>query len=52
MKTYILKDTISGQLLKIALSEEELQSYLDKNQGILDTIEYKEYDDCTSILIE
>lgn len=52
MKTYTIKDCISGQLFKVILSEEEFQNYLDNNQDILEIVECKEYDDCPSILIE
>jgi hypothetical protein len=52
MKTYCLKDHLTGIVFKVLLSEEELQDYLKRNPDIDECIDCIECDDAPSIYIE
>jgi hypothetical protein len=52
MKTYCLKDLVSGQVFKILLSEEEFIEYLNENLEIIECINCIECEDAPSITLE
>lgn len=52
MKTYCLKDHLTGIVFKVLLSEEELQEYLKANPDIDECIDCIECDDASSIILE
>ena len=52
MKSYCLKDNITGNVFKVLLTEEELIQYLEKNPDIIECINCNECDDASSITLE
>lgn len=52
MKTYCIKDHLTGHVFKVLLTEEELTEYLEKNEGEFEKVDCVEYDDSPSLLIE
>jgi hypothetical protein len=52
MKSYCLKDHISGQVFKVFVTEEKLKQYLEENPLIAECVDCIECDDSPSILIE
>jgi hypothetical protein len=52
MKSWCLKDHITGHVFKIFLNEEKLKEYLDKNSNISECVDCIECDDAPSICIE
>jgi peptide methionine sulfoxide reductase MsrA len=52
MKTYCIKDHITGQVFKVFLTEEEFQDYLKKNPYVDECINCVECDDASSITLE
>ncbi len=52
MKTWCLKDHLTGHIFKVVFSEDELQKYLNKNPDISECIDCVECDDASTILIE
>jgi hypothetical protein len=52
MKTWCLKDHLTGHIFKVIFSEDELKEYLNKNPDISECIDCIECDDASTILIE
>ena len=52
MKTWCLKDHITGVVFKVLLTKEELQEYLRKNPDIDECIDCVECEDASSITLE
>jgi hypothetical protein len=52
MKSWCLKDHVTGQVFKVLLSEEALQEYLRENPYIGRCIDCIECDDAPSITME
>jgi hypothetical protein len=52
MKTWCLKDHLTGHIFKVVFSEDELKEYLNKNPDISECIDCIECDDASTILIE
>jgi hypothetical protein len=52
MKTYCIKDHITGQIFKILLTEGEFQEYLKNNPDVDECIDCIECDDAPSITLE
>ena len=52
MKTYCLKDNLTGHVFKVLLTEEELQDFLKKNPDLDECIGCVECDDAPSICLE
>ena len=52
MKSYCLRDRITGYVFKILLTKEELDIYLMKNLDIIDCADCVEFDDAPSITLE
>lgn len=52
MKSWCLKDHLTGHIFKVILSEDDLKKYLEKNSEITECIDCVECDDAPSITIE
>lgn len=52
MKTYCLKDLITGRIFKIFLSEEDLEKYLKEHSEVTECIGCIECEDAPSITLE
>lgn len=52
MKTWCIRDNLTGHIFKILLSEEELKDFLQKNPDLDECIDCIECDDAPSIYIE
>jgi hypothetical protein len=52
MKSWCLKDHLTGHIFKIFLSEEKFQKFLKENPDIGECIDCVECDDAPSIIIE
>ena len=52
MKTYCLKNNISGRVFKVFFSEEEFKNFLKQNPDIDESIDCIECDDAPSITLE
>jgi hypothetical protein len=52
MKSYCIKDHITGHVFKILLTEEEFQEFLRSNPNIDECIDCVECDDAPSLCIE
>lgn len=52
MKTWCLKDHLTGIVFKVLLTEEELREYLRKNPDIDECIDCIECEDASSITLE
>jgi hypothetical protein len=52
MKTYCIKDHITGRIFKILFNEEEFQQFLKENPDIDECIGCVECDDASSITLE
>lgn len=52
MKTYCLKDHITGEVFKVFVTEEKLNTYLLENPLISECIDCIECDDSPSITLE
>jgi hypothetical protein len=52
MKTWCIRDNLTGHIFKILLSEEELKDFLQKNPDLDECIDCMECDDAPSIYIE
>ena len=52
MKSYCLKDHITGHAFKVLLTEEELKQYLEENPHMKECVDCVECDDAPSLLIE
>jgi hypothetical protein len=52
MKTYCLKDHITGKVFKVFLTEEKLKDYLLENSLISECIDCIECEDASSITLE
>jgi len=52
MKTWCLKDHITGHIFKVILTQEVLEEYLNQNPEIKECIDCIECDDAPSITIE
>lgn len=52
MKTWCLKDQLTGHIFKVIFNEEDLKDYLSKNPDITECINCIECDDASTILIE
>lgn len=51
-KTYCLKDSISGQVVKILLTEDKFKEYLEKNPYLYECIDCIDCEDAPSITLE
>lgn len=52
MKSYCLKDSLTGNIFKVFFTENELNNYLEENPDIFECIDCIECDDAPSITIE
>jgi hypothetical protein len=52
MKTWCVKDHLTGQIFKVILTEDAFQKFLKENSDIDECIECIECDDAPSICIE
>lgn len=52
MKTWCLRDQLTGHIFKVLLNEEDLKDYLNKNPDITECINCIECDDAPTLLIE
>ena len=52
MKSYCIKDHLTGHIFKILLTEEEFKDFLDKNQDMAECIDCVECEDAPSITLE
>jgi hypothetical protein len=52
MKTYCVKDNLTGKIFKVLFSEQEFQEFLKKNPDIDECIDCIDCDDAPSIMIE
>ncbi len=52
MKSWCIKDHITGRVFKVFLSNEEFQDYLKKNPDIDECVDCIECDDAPSITLE
>lgn len=52
MKTYCVKDYLTGKVFKVLFTEQEFQEFLKKNPNIDKCIDCIECDDAPSICIE
>jgi ApbE superfamily uncharacterized protein (UPF0280 family) len=52
MKSYCVRDNITGEVFKIILTKQELEDYLDKNPEIVECVNCVECDDAPSITLE
>lgn len=52
MKTWCIRDNLTGHIFKVLLSEEELKDFLQKNPDLDECIDCIECDDAPSIYIE
>lgn len=52
MKTWCIKDHLTGHVFKIALTKEELQEFLTKNPDLDECVDCIECEDATSITLE
>ncbi len=52
MKTWCLKDHLTGHVFKILLTEEEFDIFLNDNPGIKECVDCIECEDAPSITLE
>jgi ApbE superfamily uncharacterized protein (UPF0280 family) len=52
MKTWCVKDYLTGQVFKVLFTKKELNEYLEKNPDIKECIDCIECDDAPSITLE
>lgn len=52
MKSYCLKDHITGHVFKVLLTEQELEDYMKENPHMKECVDCIECDDAPSIVIE
>jgi len=52
MKTWCIKDHITGHVFKVLLTEEEFQKFIQENPDIDECVDCIECDDAPSILLE
>lgn len=52
MKSWCLKDHLTGHIFKVILTEDDLQEYLKNNPDIQECIDCVECDDAPSITID
>ena len=52
MKSWCLKDHLTGHIFKVILTEDDLQEYLKNNPDIQECIDCIECDDAPSITID
>ena len=52
MKTWCVKDHLTGQVFKVLLSEEEFKNFLCENPDIDDCVDCIECDDAPSLYLE
>lgn len=52
MKTWCLKDHLTGHIFKVILTEDDLKKYLENNSDIQECIDCIECEDAPSITIE
>ena len=52
MKTWCVKDHLTGQIFKVLLNEDAFQKFLKENPDIDECIDCMECDDAPSICIE
>ena len=52
MKSYCVKDLLTGQVFKVLFSEQDFQDFLKKNLDIDECVECIECDDAPSITLE
>ena len=52
MKTWCVKDHLTGQIFKVILTEDAFQQFLKENPDIDECMECMECDDAPSICIE
>lgn len=52
MKSWCIKDHLTGHVFKLLLTEEDLKKFLDENREYSECIDCVECDDAPSICIE
>jgi hypothetical protein len=52
MKTWCLKDHLTGHVFKVLLTVEELEKFLEENPDMSECIDCIECDDASSITLE
>lgn len=52
MKSWCVKDHLTGHIFKVFLTKEEFKKFLEKNEEISECINCIECDDAPSIMIE
>jgi hypothetical protein len=52
MKTWCVKDYLTGQVFKVLFSEQDFQNFLKENPDIDECIDCIECDDASSITLE
>lgn len=52
MRTWCVKDHLTGHVFKVLLTEEEFKEFLEKNPEINECIDCIECDDAPSLLVE
>lgn len=52
MKSWCIKDHITGHIFKVLLTEEEFKKFLEENPNINECIDCIECDDAPSITLE
>jgi hypothetical protein len=52
MKSWCLKDNLTGNVFKVFLTKERLYEYLEKNSNIEECVDCIECDDAPSITLE
>jgi len=52
MKTYCVKDHLTGNIFKVFVTEEDFQKYLKENLDIDECVDCIECDDAPSITLE
>jgi len=52
MKSYCIKDSLTGHVFKVLMTEEEFKEFLDKYNDMSECIDCVECDDAPSLCIE
>lgn len=52
MKSYCIKDSLTGHVFKVLMTEEEFKEFLDKYTDMSECIDCVECDDAPSLCIE
>lgn len=52
MKTWCIKDNLTGHVFKVLLTEEELKDFFEKNPDMSECVDCIECDDAPSLILE